>query len=561
MAASRGHPLKGDRLLDFDFIIVGAGSAGCALAHRLSANPAHRVLVLEAGKDENGLIVRMPKGFGKLLFDRHHVRRFDTEPEPGNGQESESWPRGRMLGGSSTVNGMFYTRGQAQDFDDWAALGNPGWGWSDIGPCFKAMEDHELGADQVRGAGGPLRVSCHPNPHPLCDATIAAGAALGLPVRDDLNRPDHEGIGYVQFTIRDGRREDAASAFLRPVMQRPNLEVVTHFFVERVIIEQGRAVGVRGRHNGQPREYRARREVILAAGALQSPQLLQLSGIGPAAHLAQLGIEVVHDLPGVGQNLREHRMFVTQFRLRQPLSLNGEFGGWRLGRNVLRYLLARRGLMATGSHDVVAFLRSEPELDRPDVELVMAPFSLLPGKLSMAFEKVPGMQLFGFQLRPQSQGSVLIRSADPAADPEIRSNFLTADVDRASSGRILRAIRRLVAQPPLAGLLDGETAPGAAVQTDAEAVDWHAAMGGPVAHIAGTCRMGSDAMAVVDAQLRVHGVAGLRVVDCSIMPTLVSAHTNAAAMVIGWRAADFIDTGHAATVTSGRPRTAAVAID
>nr|ART35526.1 A410 [uncultured bacterium] len=511
------------------------------LAHRLSEDPKRRVLLIESGPDQRDFIVRMPKGFGKLIFDTKRVRRFETEAEEGTGGETESWPRGCMVGGSSSVNGQFYTRGQPQDFDDWEACGASGWGWKNLAPCFKAFEDHELGADEVRGAGGPLHVSMHPNPHPLIDAFIDAGTELGLPKRQDINRPEQEGIGYVTLNIKNGERADASISFLSPAVRaRPNLEIWADTFVERILLEGRRAVGVACTRKGAKLLVRARAEVLVAGGAIQSPQLLQLSGIGPGDVLQSCGVQTVIDLQAVGRHLREHRMMVVQYRINQPVSLNPEFKGLRLARNIARYLIKKRGLMATGSHDAVAFVRTDPSQDRPDAELVMAPFLVKPGKLSMAFEDGHGFQIFGYQLRPESLGSIEIHSSDPRASPRIRPNFLSAPADRAASARILRYIRTLVGQPALAGYAPEETAPGPSVNTDAEVLDFHRHFGGPVMHPVGTCRIGPKGVGAVDERLRVHGIEGLRVIDASVFPTQVSAHTHAATLAVAWRASDLI---------------------
>ncbi|MCL5042118.1 MAG: GMC family oxidoreductase N-terminal domain-containing protein [Gammaproteobacteria bacterium] len=525
----------------YDYIIVGAGSAGCVLANRLSADRDVSVLLIESGPDHTSPLIAMPRGIGKLLSPGNaHV--WDYQASRGEGQASELWLKGRAIGGSSSVNGMVYVRGAPADYDAWETLGCSGWGWRDMGRQFVALEDHELGKAQWRGVGGPLKVRVHPAGDALCEAVIESAVTMGTARVEDTNHVDsvrRGGFGYQPQNTWKGQRFSAARAFLDPIRSRPNLTVMTGTDVQRIEFDGRRAVAVEVRGSAGERRFGIRREVLLCAGAIESPKLLQLSGVGPAELLRGLGIALVHDAPEVGRNLREHLYLAVQFRVTRG-SLNHCFTGLGLARSVLRYAFFRNGPMTHAAHEAGGFVKTRPDLDRPDAQIGVSLFSMAGDGKTVMIDKQPGLTLGGYFMHPQSQGEICIQSADPSVPPKIVANYLSAEADQRSAISLLRWIRQLAAQPALKPFIVEELTPGPQVQSDEQILDAVRRFGQTAFHVAGTCRMGSDAQAVLDPQLRVRGVEGVRVVDTSIMPSLVSGNTNAPAMAIAMRAAELI---------------------
>lgn len=540
----------------FDHIVVGAGSAGCVLAARLTEDPACRVLLLEAGPPDRSPWIHLPIGYGRTMWDRRLNWAFSTEPEAELDGRRIYWPRGKTLGGSSAINGLIYIRGQAQDYDRWAALGNPGWAWNDVLPYFRRSESSSRGGDRLRGADGPLSVSDIDRRHPLIDAFIEAAEACGLPRNDDFNGPTQEGAGYYQLTTRRGLRSSTATAFLKPARRRPNLVVLTDAQALSLLSRSDRVHGVRYRHGGEVREASCDGDVLLCAGAVQSPQLLQLSGIGPARVLERHGIPVLADLPGVGGNLQDHLQMRLVFECNRPITTNDDLRSpWRSARIALQWLWSRSGPLALGINQGGCFLRAMPDAVTPDVQFHVATLSA-----DMAGGRVhdfSGFTVSVCPLRPASRGRVEIRSPDPLQPPAILANYLSEAGDRATAVAAVRAARRIARSPPLRSLIQREVLPGPSPDDDDALLSFCRAHAATIFHPAGTCRMGSDDDAVVDSELRVRAVRGLRVVDASIMPTLVSGNTNAPVIMIAEKAADLLRAGAAGSRTGAAVRNAA----
>ncbi|MFN7398135.1 MAG: GMC family oxidoreductase [Sandaracinobacter sp.] len=534
-------------MLEFDYIIVGAGSAGCVLANRLTADGRHRVLLLEAGPTDWNPMIHIPVGYATTLKDPGVNWLYETEEDPGSNGRRHVWPRGKVLGGSSSINGLLYVRGQMADYDNWAQLGATGWASGDVLPYFRRAEGNERLADELHGTDGPLNVSDATTRHPVSDAVVQAGVQAGLPFNDDCNGEAQDGISYFQLTVKNGRRWSAAQAYLKPAMQRRNLKVETEAHMAAILFDGTRAVGVTYRQDGRMVSVRANREVLLSGGAVNSPQMLEVNGIGDPEVLKAAGIAVRHALPGVGTNCQDHYVVSVQFRLTEgTVTVNEMSRGWRLMVEAAKYAATRKGLLTLSAAHVQAYWRSRPGLSGPAVQYHILPASVEGVKFVAegggVLEKRPGLTIAPCQLRPESRGTIHVKSADPFAPPAIRPNYLSDPIDQQTITEGLKFADVLAGQEALKPYVTGRVTPAAGPLSDAEWLAYARERGSTIYHPVGTCRMGAagDTGAVVDPQGRVHGLHGLRVIDASVMPRLVSGNTNAPTIMIAEKMSDSI---------------------